>query len=120
MSDVRNLTFLDRVKIQAEVLVPLIKGFDAEIGPERARAIAKEALRVEVVARSPDAFDFDVTRCAYAEFYEALGEPELELLFVCDLYNAMAEGLGPDLAFERSQTIMQRATHCDFRYRRRR
>ncbi len=154
MSDVPRLTFLDRVKIQAEVLVPLIKAFEAELGPERARAVARDglqewigaryaelrksapgdpielvsrglplfaegALEVDVVDQSAEAFDFDVTRCAYAEFYRALDEPELGFLFVCDLDHAMAEGLGPDLVFERSQTIMQGATHCDFRYRRR-
>jgi hypothetical protein len=154
MSDVHDLTFLDRVKIQAEVLVPLIKGFETELGPERARSVAsralqawvrkgyaslrernpgnpidlvsqgvptfaRDALQYEVVGRSADAFDFNVTKCAYAEFYRALGEPDLGFLFVCDLDHAMAEGIGPDLEFERSQTIMQGAAHCDFRYRRR-
>jgi hypothetical protein len=154
MSDAGELTFLDRVKIQAEVLVPLLKAFEAELGPERARSIARgalqdhvrrsyaslrekapgnpidlvsggiplfarDALEYEVVQRSPEALDFNVTRCAYAEFYKALGEAELGFLFVCDLDHAMAEGLGPELQFERSQTIMQGATHCDFRYRRR-
>jgi hypothetical protein len=154
MSVSSDLTFLDRVKIQAEVLLPLIKGFEAELGAERARGIAREALQewvrksyaelrekspgnpiglissgiplfakgaleVEMVDRSPDTLAFDVTRCAYAEFYEALGEPELGFLFVCELDDAMAEGLGSDLEFQRTQTIMQGAKHCDFRYRRR-
>lgn len=154
MSDVDNLTFFDRVKIQAEVLVPLIKAFEGELGSDRVRSVArdalqswvrqgyanlrernpgnpidlisggidtfaKDALEYEVIVQSPEALDFNVTRCGYAEFYKALGEPELGFLFVCDLDNAMAEGLGSDLEFKRSQTIMQGATHCDFRYRRR-
>ena len=152
MSEVDNLTFLDRVKIQAQVLVPLIKAFEAEIGSDRARQIAKEALHsmvrqgyarlrektsgnpidlipigidtfakdaleYEVVGQSTDAFDFNVTKCAYAELYKALGEPELGFLFVCDLDNAMAEGLGSDIDFKRSQTIIEGGTHCDFRFR---
>jgi hypothetical protein len=32
----------------------------------------------------------------------------------------MAEGFGPDIKLTRTQTIMQAASHCDFRYRRQR
>lgn len=153
MSDVSKVPFLHRVKIQAEVLVPLFKAFEAELGSDRARLIARDALQhsvrqgyanlreklpgnpidlitggidifaknaleYEVISQSSEAFDFNVTKCAYAEFYKALGEPELGFLFVCGLDNAMAEGLGSDLEFKRTQTIMQGATFCDFRYRR--
>ncbi|WP_426411377.1 L-2-amino-thiazoline-4-carboxylic acid hydrolase [Bradyrhizobium ganzhouense] len=31
---------------------------------------------------------------------------------------ATAEGFGPDIRFTRTQTIMQGADHCNFRYRR--
>jgi len=31
---------------------------------------------------------------------------------------AVAEGFGPDIKLTRTQTIMQGADHCDFRYRR--
>jgi hypothetical protein len=30
----------------------------------------------------------------------------------------MAEGFGPDIQLTRTQTIMQGASHCDFRYTR--
>jgi len=30
----------------------------------------------------------------------------------------MAEGFGPEIKLTRTQTIMQGASHCDFRYRR--
>lgn len=55
---------------------------------------------------------------AYAEFYQALGEPELGFLLVCTADFATAEGFGPDVELTRTQTIMQGASHCDFRYRR--
>jgi hypothetical protein len=60
-----------------------------------------------------------VTRCRYAEFYRELGEAELGLLLVCSADFAMAEGFGPGSELTRKQTIMQGASHCDFRYRRR-
>lgn len=64
------------------------------------------------------AFAVDVKRCAYAEFYKALGEPELGFLMICTADVATAEGFGPDIRLTRTQTIMQGADHCDFRYRR--
>jgi len=153
MSDATAIPFIEQIKAQAQVLVPLIKAFEAELGTDRARAIARnalagwmrdfyaqmradidnpidliaaglplfadQALEYDVVQQTPDAFDFNVKRCAYAEFYKTLDEPDLGFLFVCDLDRAMAEGIGDDVDFQRSQTIMQGADHCDFRYRRR-
>lgn len=48
----------------------------------------------------------------------SLGEPELGFLLVCTGDFAVAEGFGPDIKLTRTQTIMQGADHCDFRYRR--
>jgi hypothetical protein len=77
-----------------------------------------DALNYEVKAQSQDAFDLNVTGCRYAEFYQALGEPELGFLLVCSADYFMAEGFGPEVELTRTQTIMQGASHCDFRYRR--
>lgn len=43
----------------------------------------------------------------------------LEDLSFLDRVEIQAEGLGPDLEFQRTQTLMQGATLCDFRFRRR-
>jgi hypothetical protein len=77
-----------------------------------------DALAYDVLEQSTDVFAFDVKRCAYAEFYKALGEPELGFLLVCTADFATAEGFGSDVRLTRTQTIMQGAPHCDFRYRR--
>ena len=63
-------------------------------------------------------FEIDVTGCRYAEFYKELGEPELGFLLVCGADFTTAEGFGPDIKLTRTQTIMQGASHCDFRYKR--
>ena len=153
MGDEVKIHHIDRLKIQAEILLPLMRAFEEEIGVDRARHIAvsalenwlrgiysglretsganpidlmagitsifgNEALDYEVTTHTPDSLEFNVTRCAYAEFYRGLGESERGFSLVCHLDRAIAEGLGPDLEFKRSQTIMQGATHCDFRYRR--
>lgn len=146
---------IDQVKIQAQVLVPLIKTLQAELGKERADALVRKAigahyrrlgedwwrakqsadignnlasafaafskgdsLDYRVRAQSQDAYEIDVTRCQYAQFYRELGEPELGFLLVCGLDFPFAEGFDPDVKLERTQTIMQGATHCDFRYHR--
>jgi predicted ArsR family transcriptional regulator len=51
--------------------------------------------------------------------YRALGIPEVGALLSCNRDFALIEGFNPDVALERTQTIMQGATHCDFRFRRR-
>jgi len=150
-----SVSVLQQAKIQARVLVPLVKALQAELGEEQANAIVRKALRdlyrrygeefwrakkeeslgkamtsafatfarddaldFEVKEQSQDAFDIDVRRCRYAEFYNALGEPELGFLLVCSADYPMAEGFGPEITLTRTQTIMQGASHCDFRYRR--
>jgi hypothetical protein len=150
-----SVSVLQQAKIQAQVLVPLVKAMQAELGTERASAIVRKALRdlyrrygedfwrakneensgkamtsafatfarddaldFEVKEQSQDAFDIDVRRCRYAEFYKALGEPELGFLMICSADYHMAEGFGPEIKLTRTQTIMQGASHCDFRYRR--
>ena len=75
-----------------------------------------DALRLRVIDASPARFDFDVTRCRYAEMYLALGVPELGEVLSCQRDAALIEGFNPDVTLTRTQTIMQGATCCDFRY----
>ena len=148
-----DIPVIEQVKIQAQVLIPLIKALQAELGEGRANAIVRsalgglyrklgekwsqaqgsrdlgdkmasafdrfaggDALDYEVVKQAPDAFEVNVTGCRYAKFYNELGAPELGFLLVCSSDFAMAEGFGPDVRLTRTQTIMQGASHCDFRY----
>lgn len=150
-----SVSLIEQVKIQAEVLVPLVRALRAELGKARANGLVRRALGdvfrrygeefrrrkgsgdlgeamaaafatyardaaldYEVIEQSRDAFAIDVTACRYAAFYRALGEPELGFLFVCCADADFAEGLDPDITLTRTQTIMQGASHCDFRYRR--
>lgn len=149
-----DLPYIEQVKIQARVLVPLVKALQAELGEERANRLVRAALGdeirraaaqmsrevpgtaidkvaaaapffagggaldIEMVEQTPERFDFNVTGCRYAQFYQQLGVPELGFLLVCSLDFPMAKGFGPDLELERTQTIMQGASHCDFRFRR--
>ena len=150
-----GIPVIEQAKIQAQVLVPLIKALQAELGEARANALVRkalgdiyrrhgeefwrakndenlgnvmtsafatfargDALDYRVREQSHDSFDIDVTGCRYAQFYKELGEPDLGFLLVCSADFPMAEGFGPDIKLTRTQTIMQGASHCDFRYKR--
>ncbi|HRA68296.1 MAG TPA: L-2-amino-thiazoline-4-carboxylic acid hydrolase, partial [Caldilinea sp.] len=76
------------------------------------------ALEIEVLAQDEDHFNFDVTRCRYAELYLAPGIPELGAVLSCNRDWALIQGFNPAVELTRTQTIMQGAPYCDFRYRR--
>jgi hypothetical protein len=148
-----DIPLIEQVRIQARVLVPLVKALQAELGEERASAIVRrtlgdlyrnygekwwrtqgagnlgenmasafemyaagDALEYEVLKKSPDAFEVNVTGCRYAEFYKKIGAPELGFLLTCSADFPHAEGFAADVQLTRTQTIMQGASHCDFRY----
>jgi len=75
-----------------------------------------DAYRMDVLEQSDERFSFNVTRCRYAEMYRSLGIPELGALLSCNRDFALAEGFSSDIALTRTQTIMQGASHCDFRF----
>jgi predicted ArsR family transcriptional regulator len=74
---------------------------------------------VKVVSESEDHLDFNVTSCRYAEFYKELGLADLGFRVQCNRDHAMVVGFNSELDLSRSQTIMEGATCCDFRFRKR-
>ena len=150
-----DMPLIEQVKVQALVLVPLVRTLQAELGEEQANAIVRrslgalfrkygekwwrtqeartlgekvasafemfaagDALRYQVVEDTPEAFGLNVTECRYAKFYEEIGAPELGFLLTCsgdtDFFDAGVFGASARLTI--TQTIMQGAPHCDFRY----
>jgi hypothetical protein len=77
------------------------------------------ALELRLIEATDTTLAFDVTRCRYAEMYRALGIPELGEVLSCQRDGALIDGFAPDVRFTRSQTLMQGARCCDFRYTRR-
>ncbi len=76
-----------------------------------------DALRIEVVEQTEDKFSFNVTRCRYAEMYKALGISELGAVLSCNRDFALIQGFNPEVNLTRTQTIMEGASFCNFRYR---
>jgi hypothetical protein len=75
-----------------------------------------DAMGIEVLEQSEQRFSFNVTRCRYAEMYRALGIPELGAILSCSRDFSLVEGFNPDITLTRTQTIMESASHCDFRF----
>jgi len=152
---VRPISLFEEVKIQTQVLVPLLRTLRKEMGKDKADALVAQALRDwvravylqigerksgaprekwegvwdelrprigdaverELLRNDDDARDYNVNRCNFAEFFKALGEPDLGALLVCDFDYYIAEVGAPVLELTRTQTIMKGAAYCDFRYR---
>jgi L-2-amino-thiazoline-4-carboxylic acid hydrolase-like protein len=150
-----ELSLLDKTKIQAQVLVPVLRALRAELGKATADAIVKQALRdwskqlfaaiagglsgsprekwaaiqgvfgeisgreveYEILRHDEEALDIDVTHCHFAEFFRALGEPELGTLLICETdFDIAATGEG-EVGLDRAQTMMLGAPSCTFRYK---
>jgi hypothetical protein len=76
----------------------------------------EDALRIDVKKSDEKTFDFNVTRCRYAEMYREMGLGDIGHLLSCQRDGTFCEGYDPNLRFKRTQTIMQGASHCDFSY----
>jgi predicted ArsR family transcriptional regulator len=150
-----KVSLLDKTRIQAQVLVPVLRALRAELGKDKANAIVKQALRdwsiqlfaaigdgiegsprrkwatmrsalnevserevdFEIRRHDKEALEIDVTRCRFAEFFRALGEPELGALLICEAdFDIIAADEG-EVSLDRAQTIMQGAPTCTFRYK---
>ena len=149
-----DVSLLDKTRIQAQVLVPVLRALRTELGKDKADAIVKQALRdwskqlfaaigdgiegsprrkwatmqtaltelterevtVEMRRHDKEALEFDVTHCRFAEFFRALGEPELGALLVCATDFDIVAGGGNEVSLRREQTLMQGAPSCTFRY----
>jgi L-2-amino-thiazoline-4-carboxylic acid hydrolase len=114
------------------IVRPLIRKLAQESGGELARRLGEQtmeafattlgrwqengALEIEILEQSPARLSFNVTRCRYAEMYRALGLADLGASLSCERDAALVEGFNPDIQLTRTQTIMEGASCCDFRF----
>lgn len=74
------------------------------------------ALEIEVLEASDTTFNFDVTRCRYADTYREMGLGTIGHLMSCNRDGTFCQGYDPNIQLEREQTIMAGAKRCTFRY----
>lgn len=72
-----------------------------------------------VVENTESRFAFNITGCQFAEYFRAIGEPEIGALMTCGVDFAAETAMRPGWLFRRTQTRMQGAPHCDFRWEKR-
>lgn len=72
-----------------------------------------------VVENTDSAYGHNITGCAFADYFRSIGEPEIGALMTCGVDFAAEAHMRPGWEFDRTQTRMQGAPHCDFRWRRR-
>ena len=65
-----------------------------------------DALRLEVLHQDETRFDYNVTRCRYAEMYREMGLGHIGHLLSCNRDAAFCTGYDPSIKMERTQTIM--------------
>ncbi len=77
---------------------------------------ADGALEIEKLHSSGDRLEFNVTRCRYSLMYREMGLEKIGHLLSCNRDAAFCIGYNPRMKLSRTQTIMQGAKFCDFRY----
>jgi hypothetical protein len=74
-----------------------------------------DQLDLDVLRDTETDYDFNVRRCRWAEHFEELGEPDIGYQMCCNGDIVIGEHL-PGVTLRRTQTIMEGAPYCDFRW----
>ena len=75
-----------------------------------------DAVTFDLLELTPEKISMNATRCRYAEMYKELGMEDLGFTLSCARDFALVEGFNPKIKLERTQTIMEGADRCDFRF----
>ena len=78
--------------------------------------MANGALEIDILQENENNVDYNVTRCRFAEMYAEMGLGEIGHILSCSRDGTFCTGYDPKIKLDRSQTIMEGASHCDFRY----
>lgn len=142
-----KISEFDAVKIESRVMIPVIKALEVEFGKEKVHAIVGKAIaesyadfvstrikdrnthpvetsqgfdypvESEVVEHTDTSYFVNYTQCAFADYFRKIGEPEIGALLTCGMDFAVEKKLRPNWEFRRTQTLMQGAPYCDFRWK---
>ncbi len=110
-------TIVDIAREQGAELADTMGGCSSHHFKESLQYWTKDdALEIDMHVEDGEQLTYHVTRCRYAEMYQALGIPELGAIFSCNRDAALIEGFNPKAKLIRNQTLMEGAPHCDFAY----
>jgi fumarate reductase iron-sulfur subunit len=75
------------------------------------------ALKIKMIKETDNLLFFNVTYCGYARIYEKMGIKEMGSLLSCIRDFSFVKGFNPQIELKRTQTIMEGAKYCDFRFK---
>lgn len=75
------------------------------------------ALEVDMLKEDENEVHYNVTRCKYAEMYRKMDLADVGHILSCGRDGTFCTGYNPKIKLDRTQTIMEGKSHCDFRYR---
>ena len=75
------------------------------------------ALERVVLHKAPDRLEYNMTRCEYAKMYREMGLGDIGHLLSCNRDGSFCLGYSDNIELTRTQTLMEGADFCDFRYR---
>lgn len=73
-------------------------------------------LEQEIIEQDATKLYINCTKCRFVDMYDELDMPGLGYLLSCNRDFAMTEGFNPKIKLTRTQTIMEGANYCDFRF----
>jgi hypothetical protein len=75
------------------------------------------ALKIKMIKETDSELFFDVIYCGYARAYEKMGIKEMGPILSCTRDFSFINGFNPRTELKRTQTIMEGAKYCDFRFK---
>jgi hypothetical protein len=75
------------------------------------------ANEMQILVLDDERFEFNMTKCKYADLYKAIGNPRLGVILSCTCDFSLCHGFNPRIKLTRTQTIMEGGAYCDFRFR---
>jgi len=95
-----------------------LRGFEANSHP-RVEQEGEDAFPVEqeVIDDTEESYCYNITDCLFAEYFRSIGEPEIGALMTCGVDFTAEDLVRPNWEFDRTETRMQGASHCGFRWR---
>ena len=76
------------------------------------------AIEIKMIKETDRELFFDVTYCGYAQIYEKMGIKDMGSTLSCVRDFSFLKGFNPQIELSRTQTIMEGAKYCDFRFKR--
>ena len=109
---------IGELAIEAGKMLKMFAGGDTMQHLQRAIPLFSQggALEVDILEAGDTRAAVNVTRCKYAEMYREHGLEDFGYLLSCGRDFALMKGFNPKIKFTRTQTIMEGAAFCDFRF----